>query len=191
MILGTMIYGTIGCVLFFGIMGNFGLYLQLSGSFNVIGFMNEFSAPAAIIAILHQLPIAGVMVAAFTVLAIIFLATTFDSSSYILAAVVQKEVQSEPLKWNRLFWAFTLCLLPLVLMYVGDLETVQTASIVAGFPVIFIMFLLAWSFMKASNSDIRESKGYEPPTININRQEIVKKKKEKNVQRSKPWRIRI
>lgn len=180
MILGTMIYGTIGCILFFGIMGNFGLYLQLTGSFDVIGFMNENGAPAAIIAILNQLPLANVMISVFTVLAIIFLATTFDSSSYILAAVVQKEVQSEPLRWNRLFWAFTLCLLPLVLMFVGDLKTLQTASIVAGFPVIFIMGLLAWSFMKASNSDIRESKDYAPPTIHINRREILDKIRRRN-----------
>ncbi|ASN03951.1 BCCT family transporter [Virgibacillus necropolis] len=185
MTLGTMIYGTIGCILFFGIMGNFGLYLQLSGSFDVISFMNEFGAPAAIIAILHQLPLAGVMVAAFTVLAIIFLATTFDSSSYILAAVVQKEVQSEPLRWNRLFWSFTLCLLPLVLMYIGNLETLQTASIVAGFPVIFIMLLLAWSFMKASNSDIKESKEYESPTIHINRKEIVERLRKRRMEQKK------
>ncbi|MEC2157878.1 BCCT family transporter [Virgibacillus halodenitrificans] len=177
MILGTMIYGTIGSLLFFGIMGNFGLYLQLFGAFDVIGFMNEFGAPAAIIAILHQLPMSSIIVGIFTVLAIVFLATTFDSSSYILASVVQKNVQSEPLKWNRLFWAFTLCLLPLVLMFIGDLEVLQTASIVAGFPVIFIMFLLAWSFMKASNNDIRASKDYRSPTIHINRKEILEKQK--------------
>ncbi len=167
MILGTMIYGTIGCILFFGIMGNFGLYLQLTGAFDVIGFMNENGAPAAIIAILHQLPLAHIIVAVFTVLAIIFLATTFDSSSFILASVTQKEVKGEPLRWNRLFWAFTLCILPLALMFLGDLETLQTASIVAGFPIIFIMFLLAWSFMKASNRDIRASDTYEAPTIHI------------------------
>ncbi|MGY0693406.1 BCCT family transporter [Virgibacillus sp. FSP13] len=184
MVLGTMIYGTLGCVLFFGIMGNFGLYLQLTGNLDVIGFMNENGAPAAIIEILHQLPLATMMVAVFTVLAIIFLATTFDSSSYILAAVVQKEVQSEPLRWNRLFWAFTLCLLPFVLMFVGDLETLQTASIVAGFPVIFIMFLLAWSFMKASNTDIQASKDYEPPIIHINRREIVERIRRRNKERS-------
>lgn len=184
MILGTMIYGTIGCILFFGILGNFGLYLQLSGSFDVIGHMNEFGAPAAIIAILHQLPLAKLIVPLFTILAIIFLATTFDSSSYILAAVVQKEVQTEPLRWNRMFWAFTLCLLPLVLMFIGDLETLQTASIVAGFPVIFIMFLLAWSFMKASNQDIRESKDYDSPTIHINRREILERLRKRKKNRS-------
>ncbi|HLR69739.1 BCCT family transporter [Virgibacillus alimentarius] len=174
MILGTMIYGTIGSVLFFGILGNFGLYLQLTGNLDVIGFMNEHGAPAAIIAILHELPLAQLIVPIFTILAIIFLATTFDSSSYILASVVQKEVQSEPLRWNRLFWAFTLCLLPLVLMFLGDLETLQTASIVAGFPVIFIMLLLAWSFIKASNDDIRASKDYESPVIYIDQKNTKK-----------------
>lgn len=184
MIFGTMLYGTLGSVLFFGIMGNFGLHLQLTGRFDVIGFMNENGAPATIIAILNQLPMAGIMVTVFTILAIIFLATTFDSSSYILAAVVQKEVKAEPLRWNRLFWAFTLCLMPMVLMFIGDLETLQTASIVSGFPVLFIMGLLAWSFMKASNEDIRASKDYEPPTIYINRREILERMRKRKKRRS-------
>src|SRR5699024_8397132 len=175
MIIGTILYGTIGSVLFFGIMGNYGLHLQLSGAFDVIGYMNETSPQAAIIAILDQLPMAGIMVTLFTILAIVFLATTFDSSSYILAAVVQRKVQKEPLRWNRLFWAFTLCLMPLVLMYVGDLQTLQTASIVAGFPVLFIMGLLAWSFMPASNAAIRATKDYQPPTIHIDQKEKRKK----------------
>ncbi|TMN22132.1 BCCT family transporter [Lentibacillus cibarius] len=179
MILGTILYGTLGSVLFFGIMGNYGLHLQLTGAFDVVGYMNENSPQAAIIAILDHLPMAVIIVPLFTILAIIFLATTFDSSSYILAAVVQKEVQKEPIRWNRLFWAFTLCLMPLVLMYVGDLATLQTASIVAGFPVLFIMGLLTWSFMKASNEDLRASKDYEPPTIYINRREIVQRARER------------
>ena len=181
MILGTMVYGTIGCILFFGIMGNFGLYMQLTGSFDVIAFMNENGAPATIIEIINQLPLAKFMVLLFTILAIIFLATTFDSSSYILASVVQKNVEGEPLRWNRLFWAFALCLMPLALMFLGGLDTLQTASIVGGFPLIFIMFLLAWSFMKASNTDIRASDDYEPSTIHIER---WKKKKDRKKKRS-------
>ncbi len=105
MTLGTLIYGTLGCVLFFGILGNYGLYLQLSQSFDVIGFMNEYGASAAIIAILDQLPISWFIIPMFTVLAIIFLATTFDSASYILAAVAQKKTyrrRAAPLASNFL-----------------------------------------------------------------------------------------
>ncbi len=165
MILGTMIYGTLGSVLFFGVIGNFGMYMQMTGQFDVISVLNNQGAPYAIMSIMNQLPMAPVMITVFTVLAIIFLATTFDSSSYILASVVQKHVEEEPLRWNRLFWAFALCLLPLTLMYLGGLGTLQTASIVGGFPLLIIMIMLAWSFMKASNADIKASDEYTSKTI--------------------------
>lgn len=169
MVLGTLIYGTLGCVLFFGILGNYGLYLQLSQSFDVIGFMNEYGAPAAIIAILDQLPISWFIIPVFTILAIIFLATTFDSASYILAAVAQRKlIGGEPMRWHRIFWAFMLMILPMALMFIGGLETLQTASIVAGFPVIFIMILLAWSFMRASTDDLKlQRDARKPKSITI------------------------
>ncbi|WP_163536947.1 BCCT family transporter [Gracilibacillus sp. YIM 98692] len=176
MVLGTMVYGTLGCVLFFGILGNFGLYMQLTGSFDAIAFMDQNGPAATIIAIINQLPFSNLIVLVFTILAVIFLATTFDSSSYILASVVQKEVEGEPIRWNRLFWAFSLCIMPLVLLFLGGLGTLQTASIIGGFPLIFIMFLLAWSFMRASNRDITKSDDYESPTIYIKRWRRRKKR---------------
>lgn len=179
MILGTIIYGSIGSLLFFGIIGNFGLYLQLTGQFDVISVLDSQGAPAAIISVVNQLPLAPFMVTVFTILAIIFLATTFDSSSYILASVVQKEVEDEPLRWNRLFWAFAICLMPLVLMYVGGLSTLQTASIVGGFPLLFIMVMLAWSFMRASTQDIKASGDYTPKTIHLDYKKIIQRIKRK------------
>ncbi|QST01305.1 BCCT family transporter [Pontibacillus sp. ALD_SL1] len=187
MILGTIIYGTIGSILFFGIIGNYGLHMQLTGEFDVINVLNNDGAPKAIIEIIGQLPLAWFMIFIFTILAIIFLATTFDSSSYILASVVQKEVEDEPLRWNRLFWAFALCLMPLVLMFLGGLGTLQTAAIVGGFPLLFIMIMLAWSFMRASSEDIRASEHYEPKTFSLNYKKIVQrlKRKKKREQKQK------
>ena len=167
MIFGTMVYGTLGCILFFGILGNYGLYLHLSGTFDVVGYMAANGPAPTIIAIIGQLPFGKVVIGVFTLLAIIFLATTFDSSSYILASVTQKHVEDEPIVWNRLFWAFALAIMPLTLMFLGGLETLQTASIVGGFPLIFIMFLLAWSFVRVSSRDIRASDDYESSTIHI------------------------
>ncbi|WP_243387162.1 BCCT family transporter [Bacillus kexueae] len=158
MVLGTILYGSIGCLLFFGILGNFGLYLELTGQYSVISVLNEQGAPAAIMGILSQLPFSSLLIAVFSLLAIIFLATTFDSGSYILASVVQKEVTDEPLRWNRLFWAFALAILPLTLMYIGGLSTLQTASIVGGFPLIVIVTMLSISFLKIVNKDLLEKK---------------------------------
>ncbi len=187
MILGTIGYGTFGSILFFGILGNYGLHMQLTGKFDVVSVLNDQGAPRAIIEIIGQLPLSWVMIFIFVILAIIFLATTFDSSSYILASVVQKEVDDEPLRWNRLFWAFALCLMPLVLMFVGGLSTLQTASIVGGFPLLFIMIMLGWSFMRASTEDIKASEHYEPKTFSLNYKKILqtlrrRKKKEEQQQ---------
>ncbi|MBN8208169.1 BCCT family transporter [Bacillus sp. NTK071] len=187
MILGTIGYGTFGSILFFGILGNYGLHMQLTGKFDVVSVLNDRGAPRAIIEIIGQLPLSWLMIFIFVILAIIFLATTFDSSSYILASVVQHEVEDEPLRWNRLFWAFALCLMPLVLMFVGGLSTLQTASIVGGFPLLFIMIMLGWSFMRASTEDIRASEHYEPKTFSLNYKKILqtlrrRKKKEEQQQ---------
>ena len=110
-ILGTIIYGTLGCLLFFGIFGNYAVYLQITGEFNVINFLNSHGTEATIIQVMHQLPFSSLIVVLFLISAFLFLATTFDSGSYILAAASQKSYWS-PLKANRLFWAFALCLLP-------------------------------------------------------------------------------
>ncbi|WP_270179186.1 BCCT family transporter [Alkalihalobacillus sp. CinArs1] len=173
MILGTISYGTFGSLLFFGILGNYGLHMQLTGKFDVISVLNDEGAPRAILETIGQLPLPWLMIFVFTVLAIIFLATTFDSSSYILASVVQKEVEDEPIRWNRLFWAFALCLMPLTLMFIGGLGTLQTASIVGGFPLLFIMIMLGWSFMRASSQDIRASEHYEPKVYSLNYKKIL------------------
>ncbi|KUP07843.1 choline transporter [Bacillus coahuilensis p1.1.43] len=180
MIIGTMSYGTLGSILFFGILGNYGLFMQLTNKLDVVGILNNEGAPKAIIEVISSLPIGLFIVFIFVILAIVFLATTFDSSSYILASVVQKNVKEEPLRWNRLFWAFALCLMPLVLMFIGGLGTLQTASIVGGFPLIFIMFLLGWSFLKASTEDYRASEHYEPKTISLNYRKIKERMRLKN-----------
>lgn len=155
-ILGTIVYGTFGCVLFFGIFGNFAVYLQISGRFDVIQFLNSHGTEATIIEVISQLPFSKIIIGLFILSAFLFLVTTFDSASYIVAAATQTRVKGEPIKLNRLFWAFALCLLPFSLMLVGGekaLEILQTASIVAGVPLIVIFIIIMISFMMILGGD--------------------------------------
>lgn len=155
-ILGTIAYGTLGCVLFFGIFGNYAVYLQISGQFNVVDFLNKHSTEATIIEVMHQSPMGSLIIVLFLISAFLFLATTFDSGSYILAAASQKKVIGEPLKANRLFWAFALCLLPFSLMLVGGeraLEVLKTASLLASVPLLFIFTFMMISFIITLNKD--------------------------------------
>ena len=155
MIVGSMFFGTLGCFLFFMVLGNYGIYLQLSGQLDVIHVLNSETPTAAIFAILGELPLRYFVIGIYTVLALIFTATTFDSISYILASVVQKELDEEPMRWNRLFWAFALSFMPIALLLLGGLETLQTASIVGGAPLLIVALLLCMSIVKVARFDMR------------------------------------
>ncbi|WP_444904729.1 BCCT family transporter [Microbulbifer sp. CnH-101-E] len=167
MVVGAIFYGTLGCFLFFLTLGNYGVYLQFSGELNVVQLLNQQGGTATIFAILQTLPMSNLVIIVFTLLAIIFTATTFDSISYILAAVVQKEVKDEPARWNRLFWAFALSVMPITLLFLGGLEALQTASIVGGVPLLLVAILLCVSIVKAAHYDLRHQPSYEEKEIYI------------------------
>ncbi len=167
MISGSIFFGSFGCAMYFMILGNYGLSLQLSGELDVIAILNGEGPTRAIFAILEQLPMSTAIIAVFTVLCIIFTATTFDSISFILASVVQNNVTEDPLRWNRLFWAFALSFMPSVLMFMGGLATLQTAAIVGGLPLLVIAAMLMVSGVKAATTDLSHQEGYVDPVINI------------------------
>ncbi|MGC9401471.1 BCCT family transporter [Vibrio genomosp. F10 str. 9ZC157] len=167
MVAGSIFFGSMGCFLFFMILGNYGLSLQLSGQLDVVAILNQEGPTKAIFSMLAQLPMSTLVIAVFTLLCIIFTATTFDSISYILASVVQNNVTEEPMRWNRMFWAFTLSFLPTTLMFLGGLSTLQTAAIVGGLPLLVISVMLMVSAVRATSLDLRHQDDYIEPTINI------------------------
>lgn len=167
MVAGSIFFGSLGCALFFIILGNYGLYLQLSGTLDVVQLMNDQSANVAFYAVLGELPLSWLVTLAVVILLAIFTATTFDSIAYILSSAAEKNLDKEPARWHRLFWAFTLSLLPMSLLFLGGLETLQTASIVSGVPLLLIALLLMISMVRAAQYDLRYQPDYEEPEINI------------------------
>ena len=86
LILGGIGYGTLGCTVFFAILGNYALYLELNKIYPVIETLNTVGAPAAIVGVLGTLPMASAAILIFTLVCVIFAATSYDSASYTLAA---------------------------------------------------------------------------------------------------------
>ncbi|MBA6411824.1 BCCT family transporter [Parahaliea sp. F7430] len=167
MVAGAIFFGSMGCFLFFSILGNYGLSLQLSGELDVVQMLNDTTPTKTIFAILQHLPFSTFVIVLFTLLCIIFTATTFDTISYILASVVQKDVAEEPMRWNRLFWAFALSILPVTLLFMGGLSSLQTAAIVGGLPLLVICVLLMMSIVRAAYLDLFFQDDYEHSVINI------------------------
>ena len=154
-ILGMTLYGSLGGALFYMIFGNFGLYLELSNTLAVTEVARVAGEHAAIVAILDQLPLASLVILAFAVVSVIFSATTYDSASYILASSATRRLQAgdDPPRWHRLFWAVTLTILPLALMFIGGYEVMQTAVLVVSLPILGIGVFMSVALVKQLGAD--------------------------------------
>jgi BCCT family betaine/carnitine transporter len=154
-IFGMLVYGSLGGGLFYMVFGNFGLSLELSGALDVTGIMSAQSSSAAIVSILEHLPVAGLVIFVYALIALIFSATTYDSASYILASAATRHLPAgdEPDRWHRVFWALALAVLPLTLMFIGDLKVIQSASLIVSLPLIFVGGLMSVSLVKQLRQD--------------------------------------
>jgi BCCT family betaine/carnitine transporter len=149
-ILGTLGYGSLGCAVVFVILGNYALDLQVAGTLDIVGRLNESGGPAAVIDVVMSLPASSVVMPLFGVICFVFMATTYDSASYTLAASASHRLYAteEPATAHRVFWAFALGALPIVLVYLEGLEPVKTAAVVASLPLLLVYVLLAISLLK-------------------------------------------
>jgi BCCT family betaine/carnitine transporter len=163
LILGGIGYGTLGCVVFFAILGNYALYLEMNQLFPVIETLNSAGAPAAIVGVLGTLPLSSFAILIFTFVCIIFAATSYDSASYTLAASATKSLAPEdhPARGHRVFWAFLLGLLPITLVYMGGLKPLQSAVTLASVPLYAVTVILTISLWRSIHAAEQASSGNE------------------------------
>ena len=151
-ILGMIIWGSLGSWLFYMVMGNYALFLELTGAVDFTGILKSQSANAAMVAMLETLPLAGVVIGVFSVIAIIFAATTYDSASYTLAssATLHLKAGENPARWHRVFWAFALGLMPVALMLLNsNLRPIQVVLLVVSLPILVVAVFMSTALVRS------------------------------------------
>jgi BCCT family betaine/carnitine transporter len=105
--------------------------------------------------VIAELPLEKVTLAVFSVLILIFNATTIDSSAFVLASVCAKDIRSdqEPRRWTRVAWAVLLALLTAGILQSGALDLVQSISVLGSLPLIPVVFLLCVSLVRWLDED--------------------------------------
>ena len=154
-VVGMLVYGTLGGALFYLVLGNFSLGLQMSGEFDVLAILGEEGGNQAIVASLDQLPWPGLVIGIFCMVSVIFSATTYDSASYTLASSATRHLHpsEDPPRWHRTFWAMALAVLPVTLMYIGGIKVAQTAVLVVSLPILFTTVMSAFALVLSLRQD--------------------------------------
>jgi len=150
MIFGILGYGSLGCVLFFTVLGHYALHLELNDLAPVLDTLNTQGASAAIVDVMASLPSGRWLLPYFALICLVFMATTYDSASYTLASCATRRLPADqhPARWNRVFWALSLGLVPITLLILGGLRSLQTAAVVVSLPLIVVGVLMSVSLVK-------------------------------------------
>ncbi len=155
---GMLIYGSLGCWVFYMIIGNYSMYLQMNDIVDVLGTIKSAGGSAAIVATLEAMPMAPAVITVFTLMSIIFAATTYDSASYTLAssATLHLSAGEDPARWHRVFWAFALAVMPITLLFVGGLKSIQVMLLITSMPILIVGVFMSYSLVKSLQHDIPE-----------------------------------
>jgi BCCT family betaine/carnitine transporter len=158
-IVGMLLFGSLGAGLFFVVFGNYALHLELTGLLDISSLVRSGNEARAITEVFATLPLGQLALLAFAIVAVIFLATTYDSASYTLASVSTRRLQAgeDPARWNRVFWACALGVLPITLMLIeGGLKVILSATIIVSLPLMLVGVLMVYSLMRMLDEDHRK-----------------------------------
>jgi BCCT family betaine/carnitine transporter len=157
-ILSMLLFGTLGCWIFYFILGNYSLSIELENVASVTGSLAESGMYLTVANVLATLPLNALVLTWFVVVSIISVATTYDSASYTLASTASRQLRvgDDPARWHRLFWAAVLGMLPIFMMWVGGLQVIRSGVLIASLPLLVVGVAMAVALRKSLIMDAVE-----------------------------------
>ena len=158
LIVGMVGFGTLGCAVFYVVIGNTAMWMDIEGLVDVRTLIQEGQNGTAIAQIMAALPLDPLPLIVFVVMAWVFVATTYDSASYAIASSATRNLVegSNPAQWHRVFWAFALAVLPITLMILDDLRAVKSAVLVVSLPLLVIGVTMCVSLFRTLEGTAEE-----------------------------------
>ncbi len=132
-----------GCLMH-GIFGSYALYVQHSGILDAVSILKNQGGAAAMIAVLSTLPLKQMVLIVYCILSTIFLATTVNAGSYVVAttATLRISPDAEPHRVHRTFWCVAQCVLALGLLSMGGLGVAKMFGNFSGALMVLPVLLL-------------------------------------------------
>ena len=158
--LGGLTAGSFGCMIFYMVLPNFGLHLQLNNIADLVTVLDVKGRGGVVIEMFAHAPGGYFMIALFTLVCLLSYITGHSAVGYSLAAASEKKLSGDqdPQTWNMAFWLVLagIVSLGLYLLNPTALKPLQTVSIITGFPICIALTVLIMSFFKQLKKDFPE-----------------------------------
>ncbi len=146
-ILGVSVAPAFASIIWFSVFGPMGLNLASKMRFDKVKELASVSE-LALFKVFAQYPLGTVLSIITVVLLCTFFITSANSATFVLSMLTQKG-DLNPSRDKKLVWGVLQAAIAYALLLSGGLKALQTASVAAAFPFIFIMLLICVSIIKA------------------------------------------
>ncbi len=170
-ILGVYFFGCLSSFLFSIIMGGFVLYMQRNGV-DLYGYYvaSGHNLPDTVSHVLSLMPYSKIIAPAFLISVCIFLTTTIDAATRVMAAMSTRGMYAgqEPSVFAKVTWCVSLSLLVLGVLLVGGLSVIQALVVLTALPLLVLCIIMNYSTFKAISHDfpqvsVKNLLYYKPP----------------------------
>ena len=149
---GVIFAPAMASFIWFAVFGSLGLNLFSNGTMTEIG-----AAETALFEVMQHYPLGTVLSFITLMLLCTFFITSANSATFVLG-MLTSEGDLNPSNQKKIIWGLFQSLLATALLLAGGLKSLQTISVAAAFPFIFVMFLAIASFTKALLNDEKFAK---------------------------------
>ncbi|NDV18798.1 hypothetical protein GO013_05115 [Pseudodesulfovibrio sp. JC047] len=150
-LLACTLIPTVTCIIWYTTFGISAVYTEMSGT---VPLWTEIQKDigAGFYVMVSQWPM-GFFISIMTMfMLMVFMVTSADSSAYFCSMQLTNG-SAEPSRTIRMASGISIAVLAVTLILVGGLKACQTAAVIGGFPISFLMLLMLFSLFKFLKSE--------------------------------------
>ncbi len=148
-ILGVVLVPAAASCLWGTVFGNLGISLGQKGIMSAEALESVVASPeTGLFVILDKYPLGTILSVVAIISLCAFFVTSANSGVYVLAMLTSDGDQNPPNN-KKIIWGLVQSIMAVGLLMAGGLKPLQTISLAAAFPFIFIMFATCASFIKS------------------------------------------
>jgi len=150
-VLGVLVVPPLLACLWIGVFGGAALHMELGGDVGLAA-ATQNNITVALFSMFDQMPFSSLLSVMAMCLIFIFLVTSADSASFIVAQMTD-DGSIEPPLYKRVLWGALIAAICFTLIAAGGLEGLQSAAVLSALPFSFILFMMVWVLVKELRAD--------------------------------------
>lgn len=132
------------------VFGDSAIHLILFDGVKSLATQVSDNKSLALFQFLEHFPFSRILSLLVVAMVAVFFVTSADSGALVIDILASRKCKNSPV-WQRLYWALMIGLVAIVLLLVGGLSALQTATIASAFPFALVLVVACFGLLKALN----------------------------------------